>query len=279
MKLKIIIVFVFFTLISSIFGQEKSPERIIQLEPKMLSPLRTAIFIEISNFEIAEASLNIYSKYLDTPGYFDNLLKFVSFIKQKVNKDIFKNEFLKTSGMDTSKSIFMSYVQEKDNRNNTIIFIPVLNEKEFPLLFIKVLKSMKKNENLDLTPVVTPYKDFKLNQILKDIFYTTIDANFILASSGELLKEMIDIKTGPNSPVSLSNDLLFNHYISRKDASYPINIFIKGKSLGAINFKDFVPDAFNDINNNDIGKDKTNGQNATSEKPQVQDNKPVLVNR
>ncbi len=274
MKAKIIILILIFSVITSIFGQVKPVEKIIILEPQMVTPLRTAIFVEISNLEAAETTLNIYSKYLDTPGYFDNIINLINFVKTKVNQDIFKNDFLRTSGVETNRSIYLSYVLEKDNKNNNIIFIPVINEKEFPLLFIKILKSMKKNDNLDLVPAASPYKNFIINQLLKDIFYTTIDGYFILTSSGELIKEIIDIKTGPVSPAALSGDPLYTHYLTKKESSFPINVFIKGKSLTSINFNDLIPDDFDNVEG-----DNKNPQNDSAQKAENAEKKQPAPKR
>ena len=64
--------------------------------------------------------------------------------RNKTGVDYLNNESLKKCGIDTERPIsFVSY--EKDNNLDVMaFFVPVTNEKDFPLKFVEIIKSSKK---------------------------------------------------------------------------------------------------------------------------------------
>ena len=75
-----------------------------------------------------------------------------------------------------------------------LIFLPVMDEKTFPLKFVELLKKTAGSETIDIYPVITQYGDFTMYQIRRDVFTTALDGVFVIGSTGEIVRSVIDAK-------------------------------------------------------------------------------------
>jgi len=124
------------------------------------------------------------------------------------------------------------YPEGKKNEERLLLFIPVLDEKIFPLKFVEILKKMAGTEKIDLYPAITEYKKYTIYQINKDIFTTAMDGVFIIGSTGELVRSVIDIKA--DNIAYLAIDPMYIDYQSKLKKNYDIRAYVT---------KDFLKDA------------------------------------
>ena len=149
--------------------------------------------------------------------------------RKKTGVDYLNGESLKRNGIDIDRPIsFVSY--EKDNNLDVMAFlVPVINEKEFPLKFVQIVRKIRGDDDVDIYPVITDYNGSALYQIHKDIFITTIAGYAVIASTGDLVKKIIDRKGESRGSLILNSD--YSDYISKRKKTYDINIFLSGKFI------------------------------------------------
>lgn len=156
--------------------------------------------------------------------------------RSKTGIDYLKNESLKKTGIDTAKPIsFVSF--DKDNNQDVMAFlVPIINEKDFPLKFVEIIKKMRPGEELDVYPVITDYNGSALYQIQKDIFTATVPGYFVIASTGDLVKKILDRQNDRKGSLILNKD--YSDYLSKRNKVFDINVFLSGefikKALGSI---------------------------------------------
>lgn len=143
--------------------------------------------------------------------------------------DYLNGESLKRSGIDIERPIsFVSY--EKDNNLDVMAFlVPVINEKEFPLKFVEIVRKIRGDNDADIYPVITDYRGSALYQMHKDIFITTIAGYAVIASTGDLVKKIIDRRGESTGSLILNSD--YSDYIIKKKNLYDVNVFISRKFL------------------------------------------------
>ncbi len=269
MKNKLIIFLVSLLLTSAVIGQEEGEDKPKILKPDALTPSRTTLFIEIPNIERATNTLSTFSKNFDIEGKFDNVINWINTLKQRIHKKILNDWYLGMANVNVEKPLYIAYLEDSYDTGKLIMFIPVTDEEKFPLMFTKMLKKMSNKPKLDLNPVITGYKEYKIYQILQDIFFTTIDDYFILTYSGEIVREIIDIKSRETTDVSLSDDLLYIDYKEKKKENHDINLFIKGKFLKRAKIS-AIFDIDNENKENEPSKDSINNEKNKLSKPSEQ---------
>ncbi len=144
--------------------------------------------------------------------------------RSKTSIDYLKNESLKKIGIDTARPIsFVSF--DKDNNQDVMAFlVPIINEKDFPLKFIEIIKKIRPDEELDVYPVITDYNGSALYQIQKDIFTATVSGYFVIASTGDLVKKILDRQNDRKGSLILNKD--YSDYLSKRNKVFDINIFL-----------------------------------------------------
>ena len=114
-------------------------------------------------------------------------------IKTKTGIDIFNERSLTEHGIDITRDAAGAFYASSGNTDERlVVYIPVLNEKLFPLQFVEILRKLY-DKDADIYPVITSYGSRPLYQFHKDIFGTTIDGNFVMSSHGDLIKKVIDL--------------------------------------------------------------------------------------
>ncbi len=149
--------------------------------------------------------------------------------RSKTGIDYLKNESLKKTGIDTARPIsFVSF--DKDNNQDVMaFFVPIINEKDFPLKFVEIIKKMRPGEELDVYPVITDYNGSALYQIQKDIFTATVPGYFIIASTGDLVRKILDRQNDRKGSLILNKD--YSDYLSKRNKVFDINIFLSGEFI------------------------------------------------
>lgn len=210
---------------------EQRPEGYVSLIPS-----RSYFVIELTDLQRTEETVGFLSKNIRSSGHLDNITNLINFIKI-LEKSKGSEDKGPSNIINTNNPVYIASILKSGLNNDTIIFLPLKNQAKFPVLFINSLKEINKKPDIDLNPVITEYRNYKIYQILKDIFFTVIDSCFILTSSGDIVKEIINIKGDENSKNVLVNDASFTDFLKKRDRGFPVNIFIKGKFLSLLNIE------------------------------------------
>jgi hypothetical protein len=201
-------------------------------DTESLVPEDAGIFIKTKKISYLLKTVNyVSSVLLDSEGKKAFNEKREEF-RKKTGVDYLNGESLKRNGIDIERPVsFVSY--GKDNNLDVMAFlVPVINEKDFPLKFVQIVRKIRGEGDADIYPVITDYNGSALYQIHKDIFITTIAGYAIIASTGDLVKKIIDRKGDSTGSLILNSD--YSDYISKKKNSYDVNLFISRKFLADI---------------------------------------------
>ncbi len=186
---------VLFTLIASIalatgvYPQERAD--IVE----SITPSNVMLFLKTSRIKKFLGSLRFVS---------DNLLSNEMAVAMKNKTDRLKNRTgfdmldiasLDKAGIDVNRSVsFAMYQGGRHGEDRMLIFLPVLDEKAFPLKFVELLKKTAGSDTVDVYPVITQYGDYTMYQIRRDVFTTALDGVFVIGSTGEIIRSVIDAK-------------------------------------------------------------------------------------
>jgi hypothetical protein len=203
-------------------------------EPDNLIPDSAMIFIKLKNIQNTLDFLNEKKEYYNIGKVFPEFERQIKLVKEKTGVDLLNTKSLKDAGIDINKSVYIAAFKEGEKSNETVIFIPVTDKKNFPFAFIKLLKKTSTDpNNPDLNPAISTYKNTRVFQISKDIFFTVIDDYFVLTRSGNTLSAVIDLQV-KDKLNSLATDTLYKDYKTKFEASSESNIaciFIKKSIL------------------------------------------------
>jgi hypothetical protein len=198
-----------------------------------ITPSSAMLFLKTSRIKNFVVSVKFVADNLLHKEYAEKFNKKINEIKTKTGVDPMDIESLKKAGIDVDRTASLAmYPEGKKKEERILLFIPVLDEKTFPLKFVEILKKMAGTEKVDLYPAITEYKNYTIYQINKDIFTTAIDGVFIVGSTGELVRSVIDVKV--DNIAYLAIDPMYVDYQSRLKKSYDLRAFVT---------KDFLKDA------------------------------------
>ena len=224
MKWRLIILSLCFISIYSVLGNANDNNRI---SPDGLIPSTVNFYIKTSIIKKSIKSTAFFIQNFIFKKDSHRIHQWVNWFKKQTDCDTLDPKSLSKVGIDINQSLYIAYENPINKSEKLIIFIPVKNEKNFSLNFIKMLKKINKDKtDFDLNPITTWYKDYKTNQILKDIFFTTIDGYFILTSSSKYMRQIIDIKKDREGD-SLLESPLYCDYMKQNNSPCDLNLFIK----------------------------------------------------
>ncbi|OHD68698.1 MAG: hypothetical protein A2W19_12845 [Spirochaetes bacterium RBG_16_49_21] len=188
------------------------------------TPSSAMLFVKTSPLKKLVESANFAAGNILSRDLADALKKKREEFKSKTGVDPLDVESLKKAGIDAERSASLAlYPPVGSHEDRAVLFIPVKDEKTFPLKFVEILKKMSNSEKLDLYPVITEYRNHAVFQIQKDIFTTAFDGVFMLASTGELIQLVIDVKE--NNSGYLSLDPLYMDYTGKTAKNYDLRAF------------------------------------------------------
>jgi len=206
-------------------GEKKSLESCV--------PESAVFFVKTSSvLNIVENSKFIIKKFISKEQNL-KIQNYREIYKNVTGIDFLSPESLKKTGIEIYRSIGFALFAEKKENESLMILIPVRDEKKFPLKFIRIIKNLGKNKkNLDLNPVITPYKGNKIFQIERDIFFTTVNGYLIVANSGSLIRNVIELDSAEST--SLETDPLFQDYTHKGRHDFVLNVFAKRQFLNEV---------------------------------------------
>jgi hypothetical protein len=188
------------------------------------TPSPAMLFVKTSRVRDLVESVNFAARNLLVQETADSLNKKREEFKRKTGVDPLDTESLKNAGIDVERTLGLAlYPPVGSHEDRTLVFIPVKDEKIFPLKFVEILKKLGGDEKLDLYPVITAYRNHTVFQIRKDIFSTAFDGEFMVASTGELIQRVIDIKEDNAGYLSL--DPQYMDYMSKMQKNYDLRAY------------------------------------------------------
>ena len=161
----------------------------------------------------------------------NELLKEVDGFKLKTGVDLLNLDSLKNAGVDTDRDVGFAYFSAVNNKDMMLFILPVYDEKAFPQKFIDlVIKANKDKKDPDVYPMITQYKYNKIYQVRRDVFITGIGGFFVVASVGDLVKEVIDVHDGTKK--SLLSDSRYAEFLQRNTGDQVVTIYATGTFIG-----------------------------------------------
>ncbi|MCP4129652.1 MAG: hypothetical protein GY754_01430 [bacterium] len=219
-NIKLIPVLLLMVLVFSITGstnEKRTPESII--------PQSATLFIKSANIERVLKSLNYAIRNLMDAQKKQELLQERDSFKTLTGIDFLNAKSLQAAGIDTKRSVGFAYFKKDGAKERMMFAVPVLDAANFPLKFVDIIKKGNKKPGRDLNPVITPHKSGKVYQVESDMFFTGTGGHLVLSSSGELIKEVIDITTENKN--AFSADSMYRDYLGKAKHDYDINFFAK----------------------------------------------------
>lgn len=217
--------------ISNIYPQE----RVDSVES--ITPTGVMLFIKTSRVKQAVVSLKFIVDNLLSKEDADKFNRKKDDIKNKLGFDPMDIESLKNAGIDVGRTASMAiYPKGRRDEERILLFIPVLDDKTFPLKFVEILKRIGGNDKADVYPAITEYNGHTLYQIGRDIFTTAFDGVFIVGSTGDLLRSVIDTKV--NNSGFLALDPLYSDCLAKTKKNYDLSAFVTRDFLKDVMKKD-----------------------------------------
>jgi hypothetical protein len=156
----------------------------------------------------------------------------------KTGIDYTDEKSLRNAGIDTNKPVSFANF-DKDNPNNKtgevmMIFLPIINEKEFPLKFIEIVKKANADKpEINISPVTTSYKDITVYQLKDDLYIASLNGYLLISSTSDIIKRVIDIRFSRTNSLILDEN--YKDYLAKEKNFYDINAYITKKFFEQMN--------------------------------------------
>jgi len=161
----------------------------------------------------------------------------------KTGIDLLSEASLRQNGIDTSRAISVAVMPQDNYRDVILVFIPVLNEKEFPLKFNEISKKMGSETSNFKTPLKTKYKGVTIYQVETELFTAGFNGFFLMGSNAEVVQKAIDL--GKENADSLMLDSSYKDYLASVKNNYDINIFFSKNFLETMKMQKTNPYGMN----------------------------------
>ncbi len=150
--------------------------------------------------------------------------------RDKTGIDYLDEKSVRNAGIDTSRPISFANFDKENVNDVMLIFIPVINENEFPLKFIELVKKANAdNPEINISPVTTSYKNVTVYQVKNDLFIAPANGYLLIGSTGDIIRRVIDVKASRNGTLIL--DANYKDYLAKGKNSYDLNAFVTKKFI------------------------------------------------
>ena len=174
-------------------------------------------------------------KLMDEPQRGEFLAARNSF-KDKTGIDYLDEKSLRNAGIDTGRAVSFANFEKDNVQNNTgdvmLIFLPILNEAEFPLKFIEIVKKSDAGQSdMIISPVTAVYKNITVYQIKDGLFIAPVNGYLLIGSTSDIIKRVIDAKISRKDTLILDEN--YKDYLLKEKNNYDFNAYITKKFLMA----------------------------------------------
>ena len=220
----------FIALASGVYPQERADV------VESITPSPVMLFVKTSRIKNFLVSLKFVADNLLSAERAGALKSRTDGFKSKTGVDLTDIASLEKAGIDVDRSLsFAMYPEGRKNEERMLIFLPVMDEKTFPLKFVEMLKKTARNETVDIYPVITQYGDYTMYQIRRDIFTTALDGVFVIGSTGEIVRSVIDAKVKNAGHLAIDPGYIDSLAKNRKNydlRAFASRDFLKGDNEG-----------------------------------------------
>ena len=210
-----------------LFAQPSSPQERADLV-EAFTPASAVCVVKTSRLNKFMTALNTAIQKFFPQKEAESISKMRSEIKAKTGVDFLDVESLKKAGIDTNRTASLAiFPKGARGEGQFLIFLPVNDVKAFPLAFIAFFR--KASRNTEEYPVISPYRDFTVYQIGKDMFITSFDATCAIGSTGEIIRKVIDVKA--DNTGHLAVDPRYADYLNRYTRSGDLSVYMTRELL------------------------------------------------
>lgn len=153
--------------------------------------------------------------------------------RDKTGIDFLNEASLRNSGIDTSRPLSMAFYQDDNSRDVFILFVPVYNEKEFPLKFDEIRKKTMAETGNYSVPLKSVYRGITVYRHAEDLFTAAFNGYFLMGSTSEVVQKAVDLKSAGTDSLILDSN--YKDYLSTVNRSNDINVYFSANSLGSLN--------------------------------------------
>jgi len=125
------------------------------------------------------------------------------------------------------------FFRDDNYRDVFILFVPVVNEKEFPQKFNEIRKKNMADTGNYTVPLKSVYKGITVYQHGEDVFTTAFNGFFIMGSTSEVVQKAVDLKSANTDSLILDNN--YKDYLAGVNRNNDINVYFSSKSLASLN--------------------------------------------
>jgi len=145
--------------------------------------------------------------------------------RDKTGIDYFDEQSIKNAGIDTGRPVSFANF-DKDNMNDVmLVFLPVFNEKEFPLKFIELVKKVNAdNPEVKISPVTAKYRDVTVYQVKDDLFIAPSNGYLLIGSTSDIIRKSLDVRGARGGSLILNEN--YKDYLAKEKNKYDLNAFV-----------------------------------------------------
>ncbi len=227
MKKLFLAVIVLFLAVSVSFSQMAG-------DTESLTPSDANLFVKTRDISRLLKTVNYLVFYLmDDQQKMEAVSKRDKF-RDKTGIDYFDEQSIKNAGIDTSRPVSFANF-DKDNVNDVmLVFLPVLNEKEFPLKFIELVKKASADDpRVQISTATTKYKDVTVYQVKNNLYIAPSNGYLLIGSTADIIRRSIDVKISRNGTLILDDN--YKDYLAKGKNKYDLNAFITKKFIAQLN--------------------------------------------
>lgn len=154
--------------------------------------------------------------------------------RDKTGIDYFDEKSIRNAGIDTERPISFANFDRDNTDEVMLIFLPVINDQEFPLKFIEIVKkSNADNPEINISPVTTSYKNVTVYQLKKDLYIAPVNRYLLIGSTSDIIRRVIDVRESKNNTLILDEN--YKDYLAKEKNYYDLNAYITKKFIEQIN--------------------------------------------
>ncbi|PKL16660.1 MAG: hypothetical protein CVV49_15120 [Spirochaetae bacterium HGW-Spirochaetae-5] len=154
--------------------------------------------------------------------------------RDKTGIDYFDEKSLRNAGIDTNRPVSFANFDKDNIISSTgevmLIFLPVLNEKDFPLKFIELIKKANAgNPAISITSVTASYKNITVYQVKDDLYIAGANGYLLIGSTSDIIRRVIDVRESRSGSLILDGN--YKDYLSKGKNVYDLNAFMTKKFI------------------------------------------------
>jgi len=153
--------------------------------------------------------------------------------RDKTGIDFLNEASLRNNGIDTSRPLSVAFYPDDNQRDVFILFVPVYNEKEFPLKFDSIRKKSISDTGNYSVPLKSVYRGVTVYKQAEDLFTTAFNGYFLMGSTFEVVQKAIDLKSAGTDSLILENS--YKDYLLTVNRNNDINVYFSPNSLASLN--------------------------------------------